>query len=170
VYGLGQALEAAIITAAGPEPAMTGLLHVAGTTAVAAGDDVPETLMAAQVALSNLGYGDGLQAALNPADWASVALMKSSTDEYLFPTLPAAAAAPSLLGIGIITSPSVPAGTAIVANFRNAVTLLERESPVVDWGTIADGFAKNLLSARCEGRYAMTVPQPAAVAIADLTP
>jgi hypothetical protein len=169
-YGVLQALEAAVLVAAGPEPAFTGLLHVPGTTTVAAAADVPSTLMAAQVALSNLGYGQGLQAALNPADWAATALMKSTTEEFLFPTLPAGGAAPSLLGISIITSPSVPAGTAIVGNFRAAVRLFERSAPVIEWGTINDQFSKNLLTARCEGRYAMTVPQPAAVAICDLTP
>ncbi len=171
VYGLGQALEAAILVATGPEPAFTGILHVPGTTTVAAAADVPATLMAASVALSNLGYGTGLQAALNPADWAAVALMKAAgTGAYLYPSLPAAGATPSLLGMGMITSPSVPTGTAIVANFRAACQLFEREAPIVEWGTINDQFSKNLLTARCEGRYAFTVEQPAAIAICDLTP
>ena len=169
-YGLVQALEAAILTAAGPEPAMTGLLHVAGTTPVANAGDVAATIEAAAVALQLLGYGDGLQAALNPADWSGVATAKGTDGHYLYPTLPTQAAAPSIFGVGIIASPNVPAGTAVVANFRQAVQVYERENAVVEWGTINDQFSKNLISARCEGRYALTVPQPAAVAIADLTP
>lgn len=117
--------------------------------------------MAAQVALTNLGYGEGLQAALNPADWASVALMKASgSGQYQYPQIPAAAAAPSLLGIGIIASPNVPAGTAIVANFRQAVAVYERERPTVDWGTTGDQFEKNLITARCEGRTPSRSPSP----------
>ncbi len=113
---------------------------------------------------------DGLQAALNPADWSAVATAKGTDGHYVYPMLPTSAATPSLFGVGIIASPNVPAGTAVVANFRQAVQVYERETPVVEWGTINDEFAKNLVSARCEGRFAMAVPQPAAVAIADLTP
>jgi hypothetical protein len=171
MYGLGQALEAAALAATGPEPKFTGLLHVAGTTPVAAAADVPSTLMAASVALSNLGYGTGLSAAMNPADWSALALSKASTaGTYLFPGLPAAAASPSVLGMGVIVSPNVSAGTAVVSNFRSSCRLFEREAPVVEWGTVNDQFTKNLLTARCEGRYAFAVEQPAAIAIADLTP
>jgi HK97 family phage major capsid protein len=169
-YGLTQALEAAVLTAAGPEPAMTGLLHLAGTTPVANAGDVAGTIEAAAVALQLLGYGDGLQAAINPADWSGVATAKGTDGHYLYPTLPTGPAAPSLFGVGIIPSPNVPAGTAVVSNFRQSTAIYEREVPLVTWGTINDEFSKNLLSALCEGRYALTVPQPAAVAIADLTP
>jgi hypothetical protein len=169
-YGLTQALEAAILTAAGPEPAMTGLLHLAGTTTVAAAADVAGTIEAAAVALQLLGYGDGLQAAMNPTDWSAVATAKGADGHPVYPTLPTGPATPSIYGVGIVPSPNVPAGTAVVANFRSAVAVYERETPIVEWGTLNDQFAKNLLSARCEGRFALTVPQPAAIAIADLTP
>jgi hypothetical protein len=169
-YGLTQALEAAVLTAAGPEPAMTGLLHLAGTTPVAAAADIASTIEAASVALQLLGYGDGLQAAMNPVDWSAVATAKGTDGHPLYPTLPTGPAAPSIYGVGILPSPNVPAGTAVVSNFRQAVAIYERELPIVQWGTINDEFSKNLLSALCEGRYALTVPQPAAVAIADLTP
>jgi hypothetical protein len=58
----------------------------------------------------------------------------------------------------------------VVSNFRQSTAIYEREAPILNWGTINDQFSHNLLSALCEGRYALTVPQPAAVAIADLTP
>ena len=168
-YGLVQALEAAILTAAGPEPEMTGLLHLAGTTPVAAGADAVATIVAAKTALANLGYGDGLQAAVNPADWEGIALTKATTGEYIFagPST-GGATTPSVFGVGIIVSPNVPAKTAVVANFRNAVQVYEREQVTVTWGTTGTEFAQNLLSAVCEGRYAQAVPQPAAVAVATL--
>ena len=170
-YGIGQALEAAVINQAGAEPQLVGLLHQVGTTPVANAGDVPSTLMAASVALGNLGYGDQLQAVMNPSDWAGVAMMKTTQGEYLFPTLPAAAATPSLFGIQIITTPNMPAGQALVANFRAAMRLYERESALVEWGTtVAAPFEKNMIAARCEARVALAVGQPAAVAIADLTP
>ena len=84
-YGLTQALEAAVLTAAGPEPAMTGLLHLAGTTPVATAGDVAGTIEAAAVALQLLGYGDGLQAAVNPQDWSGVATAKGTDGHYLYP-------------------------------------------------------------------------------------
>jgi hypothetical protein len=94
----------------------------------------------------------------------------SAAATYRFPGLPAAAATPSLLGMGMIVSLNVPAGTAVVSNFRASRRLFEREAPVVKWGTINDEFAKNLLTARCEGRYAFACEQPAAIAIVDPTP
>ena len=160
-----------MINATGAEPQMVGLLHVPGTTAVAAAVDVPTTLMNASVALGNLGYSDGLQAVMAPSDWASVATMKTTQGEYLFPTLPAAAATPSLFGIQILTTPNIAAGTCLVGNFRAAVGLYERESVTVSWGTTAAApFEKNMIAALAEGRYALTVPQPAAIAVCDLTP
>ena len=43
-----------------------------------------------------------------------------------------------MFGGGIIASPNVPAGTAVVANLRAAVQLYEREVPLIEWGTIND--------------------------------
>jgi len=170
-YGVAQALEAAVLTAAGPEPALTGLLHLPGTTPVAAAADIASTIEAAAVALQLLGYGDGLQAALNPADWSAVATAKGSDGHFIYPTLPTQAATPSIFGVDILASPNVPVGQALVSNFRASCALYEREHVTVSWGTtVAAPFDKNLIAALAEGRYAFTVPQPAAVAIADLTP
>ena len=53
---------------------------------------------------------DGLQAALNPADWSAVATAKGTDGHYVYPMLPTSAATPSLFGVGIIASPNVPCG------------------------------------------------------------
>jgi hypothetical protein len=170
-YGISQALEAAVINQPGTEPQMVGLLHQIGTTPVAAGTDIPSTLMAAQVALGNLGYSDGLQAVMNPGDWAAVSMMKTTQGAYLFPTLPAAAATPSLFGIQVLTTPNIAPGLALVANFRQAVRIYEREQVTVSWGTtVAAPFEKNMIAALAEGRFALCVGQPAAIAVCDLTP
>ena len=93
-YGLIQALEAAVLTAPGPEPAMHGLLTLPGTTRVAFATDVAGTIEAAAVALQLLGYGDGLSAAISPSDWSGVATAKGSDGHYLYPTLLTGPAAP----------------------------------------------------------------------------
>lgn len=176
VYGISRALESAVVTAAGPEPALTGLLHLTGSTPVAAAGDAPATIMAATVALENAGYPGPYTAVMNPGDWAGIALMKASgSGEYQYPTLPAAGAAPSLLGVSIVTTPAIVAKTAIVANLRSQVELYEREVPTVVWGTTSTtsgaaqaSFEKNQIAARGEGRFALVVPQPAAIAVATL--
>ena len=167
-YGLLQALEAAVLTAAGPEPDMQGLLSLPGTTPVTAGADAVATIVAAKTALANLGYGEGISAAMNPADWQAVVLTKTTQGAYVYAGPPGSNAPPSIFGIPIIPSPNVPAGTAVVSNFRQAVALYERENVTVMWGTTGTEFSQNLVSAVCEMRAALTVPQPAAIAIADL--
>jgi hypothetical protein len=167
-YGLVQALEAAVLTAAGPEPAMTGLLVLPGTTAVAAAADAVATIVAAKTALANLGYGEGISAAMNPADWEAVVLTKTTQGAYVYAGPPGSNAPPSIFGIPIIASPNLPAKKAVVSNFRQAVAVYERENVTVTWGTTGTEFAQNLLSAVCEGRYALTVPQPGAIAVATL--
>ena len=64
--------------------------------------------------------------------------------------------------MGIITTPNIAAGTALVANFRQAVQLYEREAVTVTWGTTGTQFEKNQITALAEARVALTVPQPAA--------
>jgi Phage capsid family len=167
-YGLLQALEAAVLAANGTEPEMVGLLHLAGTTPVSAGADAVATIVAAKTALAGLGYGDGISAAMNPADWEAVVLTKTTQGAYVYAGPPGSNAPPAIFGIPIVPSPNVPAKTAVVSNFRMAVQLYEREGVTVTWGTSQDQIEKNLLTAVCEGRFALTVPQPAAVAVATL--
>ena len=170
-YGLTQALEAAILTAAGPEPAMTGLLHLAGTTPVAAAADVAGTIEAAAVALQLLGYGDGLQAAINPADWSGVATAKGADGHYLYPD-PANRPGIAQPVRGRHHRPARTCQPALrwSATSASGCHLRARGAAGAVGHDRTMSSAKNLLSARCEGRYALTVPQPAAVAIADLTP
>jgi HK97 family phage major capsid protein len=105
---------------------------------------------------------------MNPADWQAVVLTKTTQGAYVYAGPPGSNAPPSIFGIPIIPSPNVPAGTAVVSNFRQAVSLYERENVTVMWGTTGTEFSQNLVSAVCEMRAALTVPQPAAIAIADL--
>ena len=113
---------------------------------------------------------------MNPGDWAGIALMKASgRGEYQYPTLPAAGAAPSLLGVSVVTTPAIAAKTCIVANLQAQVELYEREVPTCVWGTTSTtsgaaqaSFEKNQIAARGEGRFALVVPQPAAIAVATL--
>jgi Phage capsid family len=168
VYGVQVALENAVLNANRTPPGMQGILHTAGTTAVPFSTDVPTTIMDAVTALTSLGY-PATDVVLAPADWSKLALSKSTTGEFLFAGLPAASAAPRVLGLTAVVSPNLAAGEAIVTSLRQSVSIYEREHPVAEWGTQNTEFAQNQMTARVEGRFALVIPQPASIAVAALS-
>jgi HK97 family phage major capsid protein len=96
---------------------------------------------------------------LNPADYAAldIAVMVESVDGPARKT--------SFWGLTPIPVPSHPAGTAIVGDFKEGVTLFDRGvADVFVTDSHADFFVKNLLVILAEGRYKSAITDPLALA------
>lgn len=172
--GVYTALESQVINGSGTGENLTGILTVAGTTAVAYATDVPTTLRRAITALQNIGVMPNAWA-LNPADAEALDLLKEGTGGIGFlldGVNNGTANSANVLGdpsIQRVISPSIPAGTAILADW-NAIRLYVRQQMTLDLDTSGTLFDTNSAKMRAEIRVGLGHLHPASVAICDLTP
>ncbi|GBG35821.1 phage major capsid protein [Mycobacterium montefiorense] len=181
--GVLDALEAEAVgspTGTGPGTGagehMTGILKVAGTTAVSYNTDVPTTLRSAVTALQKIGVTPNGWA-LNPDDAASIDLLRWGPDGgFLTAGYPTGLAAQASLADNIfgdtrprVVSPSVPQGTAILADWTQLKLF-------VHWGMtlMANAFGDtlfqtNAVQVRAESLVGIGILQPRSFAIVDLT-
>ncbi|WP_445160793.1 phage major capsid family protein [Mycobacterium sp. Dal123C01] len=182
--GVLDALEAeAVGSAAGTGPGtgsgehMTGLLKVAGTTAVAYNTDLPTTLRSAVTALQNIGVVPNGWA-LNPADAQTIDLLRwGSSGGFLSGGYPTGLGAQASLADNIfgetrprVVSPSIPQGTAILADWNAALKLFVHWNMQIIANAFGDTlFATNAVQVRAEALVGIGILQPRAAAIVDLT-
>ncbi|GAB7066604.1 hypothetical protein JCM12141A_08930 [Mycolicibacterium hodleri] len=172
VAGVYDALETQIISGSGTGENLTGILTVAGTTQVAFATDVPTTLRKAQTALQTIGVTpDAL--VLNPADAEALDLLKEGTGGigYLLDGFenPNARSANVLGTAPRVISNSIPAGTAVLANWAQALKLLVRQDMTLDIDAGGDLFKQNAAIFRAETRVGLAHLHPASIAVVDLT-
>jgi HK97 family phage major capsid protein len=98
---------------------------------------------------------------LHPNDAAAIALLKSTEGVYLAP--PSSLTNSSFWGVPVVVSRSMTAGSFLVADFKLAATLFDREAVTLDVGFANDDFLKNMIRLRAEERVSLAVTMPAAV-------
>ncbi|MDZ7883938.1 MAG: phage major capsid protein [Mycobacterium sp.] len=152
---------------------LTGVLTIAGTTAVPFATDVPTTLRKAITALQVKGETPNAWV-LNPADAEAIDLAKEGTGGIGYLNqggyTNGLAGTNNVFGEGItrVVSNSVPAGTAVLADWTK-VRLEVREDVRLDIDTSGDNFAINAATFRAETRVGVAHLRPSAFAIVDLT-
>lgn len=159
-YGLRAAVEAKVIS------------DVNGTSGVQAqtfSTSVVQTVRKALTKVEVAGYTPGA-IVLHPSDFESVELGIASTDAIAYSGLPYDPAARRLFGVPIATTTSQAAGTGHVIAADAVVLDTDSQGVGVQWSETsnADDFARNLIRARCEGRFGTSVLAPLGVVIATL--
>ncbi len=172
--GLLTALESQLISGSGSGENLTGILALAGTTTVSYATDAVTTIRKSITALQNIGVAPNA-IAISPADAEELDLLKEGTggvgfllDGFQHGTAGSANVFGDAATIQRVVSPSVPTGTAIVADW-SAVQLKVREGTRLDIDAGGDHFAKNEAVMRAEMRVGLAHLHPASFAIADLT-
>lgn len=171
--GVLDALESQVISGSGAGENLTGLLTVAGTTAVAFATDVPTTMRKAVTALQTIGVQPNAWV-VSPADAEAIDLTKEATGGvgYLLDGFTDGnASSANVFGptsIQRVVSPSVPTGTAILGDWSQ-IRLYVRESMRLDVDAGGDLFKKNAAILRAEMRAGLGHLRPASFAVADLT-
>lgn len=104
-------------------------------------------------------------------DWEAIELALSSANTIEYRGLPYDASARRLYGVPVVVSLAQAEGVAHTLGEGAARLETDDEGVGVQWSesSNADDFAKNLIRARCEGRFATSVMRPLAVVKADLT-
>lgn len=109
--------------------------------------------------------------ALTPADWAAIEIALSSTNAVEHLSLPYEPASRRLFGVPVVTTNAAAARVGhVLADGAAAIHTDQRGVDVsFSENATADSFGKNLIFARCEGRFATSVFSPLGVVTLDLT-
>lgn len=168
--GVRAEVENQVLTGDGVSPNLLGLLNVDGTVSVPydAAAVPPDVILDGIAACLTNGAQPNV-VALSIEDWTTILKSKSAgSQEYL--GSPFLAPASSLWSLPMVPCAGVPAGQAIVADTRIALTVLWREGVhILISDSDQDDFVRNRATLLAETRVAVAVWVPSAVAIVDLT-
>lgn len=167
-FGLEQALENQMVNGDGTGEEFLGILETPGTTDVPFSTSAIETVRKGITAVQTIGLVQPNGVLLNPADAELVDLAADGNERY-YGNGPFGTGPNTLWGLPIAVSTAVAAGTAIVADFRQAV-LWDRETATITASdSHEDFFTRNLVAVLAELRAAFGIFRPQAFAICDLT-
>jgi HK97 family phage major capsid protein len=168
--GLGLTEESQLWNGDGVAPNLLGVTKRAGlAAAIAVGAAGASPIAADAIYLqitaiytNSFLMPDGI--VMNPANWATIALLKTTTGEYIGGGPFSQAANPTLWGLPVVPTPVQAAGTAWVGAFKQAVQLFRRGGIRVEASNShQDYFIKNLVAIRAEERLALAVYRPGAI-------
>lgn len=167
-YGVRKRLEGQIVNGNGTSPNLEGILASGNNTSLtaASGDDNFDYANKAKYKVIESDYQADFYM-INPADWGKMERTINATSGdavgYLQNGL-----IPTLWGLPVIASNSVPAGKLICAA-SDAMMYWNRQSATVEiFDQNEDDVEKNLLTVRGELRGAFTVFRPSAIVAGDL--
>ena len=106
---------------------------------------------------------------VHPTDWETVELALSSVNSVEHMSLPYDPASRRLYGVPVVVSNSQTAGVAHAVALDAVALDSDTQGVGVQWSenSNADDFSKNLIRARCEGRYATSVYSPLGVVVGE---
>jgi HK97 family phage major capsid protein len=159
--GLLAALEKQVANGDGVGENMTGIMNTSGTIAVAWATDLLTTARKALTALRNVNERPTAWV-LNPADDELFDLVKDNNAAFMLQQNA------DLWRLPRVTSAEVPAGFAILGDWRQARLVIREENQLAA-DRSGSNFTNNLVQLRLEGRYGFAVLRPQAFAIVDLT-
>jgi HK97 family phage major capsid protein len=165
--GVALAEEDQLLNGNGTPPNLLGLLNRSGLATAVVQGAAPDTgadaifRQVAAIATTSFVYPDGI--VINPTNWSTIILMKTSQGAYIAggpfaPSMPT-----SLWGLNVAPTPSIVAGTALVGAFGTQAQLFRRGGLRVEASNShQDFFIKNLVAIRAEERAALAVYRPGA--------
>jgi HK97 family phage major capsid protein len=163
--GLDLKEEDGLLNGDGIDPHLLGFHHQPGLTpALPMGTDSIADAMLKQItaiATTTFIYPDGF--VMNPANWMTVQLTKTTFGQYYGSGPFAPPQAPMLWGLPGAVTPAEAAGLALVGAFRTQSQIFRRGGVRVEMtNSHLDFFTKNLVAIRGEERLAFAVYRPAA--------
>lgn len=172
-YGVEIRMEQQIVNGNGTSPNLSGILDSGNFTPLtaASGDTDFDFANKAKYKVIESDYMADYYL-INPADWGTMERLKTTDGEYIGSTSAIGylqnGLVPTLWGLPVIASNSVPQGT-LVAAARDASMFWQRQGTTVEiFDQNEDDVEKNLLTVRAEARGAFTVFRPAAIVAGTL--
>lgn len=174
-YGVDLRIEQQIVNGNGTSPNLKGMFNSDNNTALAAvsGEaSIFDLANRAKYAVIAADYSPDYFL-MNPADWGKAERTKDSNGAYL-----AGDGAigylnngliPTLWGLPVITSNSVPVGEILCSSLDNSMFWRRQETTVEIFEQDEDNVQKNLITIRGEARGAFGVFRPAAAVKGDIS-
>lgn len=172
-YGVEIRAEQQVINGNGTTPNLSGMLDTGNFTPLtaASGDTDFDFANKAKYKVIESDYMADYYL-INPADWGRMERIKTNEGEYIGASSAVGylqnGLVPTLWGLPVIASNSVPAGT-LLAVANDASMFWQRQGTVVEiFDQNEDDVEKNLLTIRAEMRGAFSVFRPAAIVAGTL--
>lgn len=161
MYGLGRAVEA------------LALSTIAGASGIQVNAYATSPLVTLRKSLTKIevsGY-DPAAFVLHPNDWEAVELAVASANAVEHMGIPFDPVARRLYGVPVVISVAATEGTAHTLANDTARLDVDSQGVQIQWSETsnADDWSKNLIRARCEGRFATSVLRPLGVVESTLT-
>jgi HK97 family phage major capsid protein len=159
--GVLEKLETDIISGPGTAGQMQGLLTLPGKApdiAYTAGQPYITPIIAQRAQVYELSRLRPDTVVLSPSTWALVSTQTTTGGGFLLGPGVVVGPVPSIWGMGVVESPSVPDGTAIVGAFRQGGQLFRKGGIIVQaTNSHAANFASNITTIRAELRVALAI-------------
>lgn len=172
-YGVEIRAEQQVVNGNGTSPNLSGILDTGNFTSLtaASGDTDFDFANKAKYKVIESDYMADYYL-INPADWGRMERLKTTDGEYIGSTSAIGylqnGLVPTLWGLPVIASNSVPEGT-LIAAARDASMFWQRQGVTVEiFDQNEDDVEHNLLTIRGEMRGAFTVFRPAAIVAGTL--
>ena len=167
-YMLNEVIDAQLLNGTGTAPQLVGLTKNATAYAGTKGDLLTDAINKAKYQLWSLGYVPDA-VIVNPADWSTMELSKTTYGEYLYGA-PGMAGGMSPFGCPIVLSNNMAKGKFMIGNFQRATMVWDRQSVTVEAGYVNADFTSNLVTLRAETRLGLETSVPAAILYGDIAP
>lgn len=162
---LREAVEGEILSGNGSTGHLRGIVNTSGIQTQAYATDKVTTLRLASLALETAGHTADVFI-LNAADWAAIETTRATAGSFDLGG-PVDRAAQKLWGVQVVTTTRLASGTALAVD-RSCLGVDTDGQIDVKWDS-STGFDKNQVRARVEGRFGLSVYQPAGIVKATLT-
>lgn len=170
-YGLNLVEEAQLLTGNGSGANLNGLLtqataYVNGTITGYTPANMVDDIRVAKLQVRKALYpASGV--VMNPEDWAAIELLKDGDGKYLHSSV-TSGATPTLWGMPVVTSDSMPEGDFLVGAFSLGAQIWDRMGMTVLASTEdGDNFSENMVTILFEKRMALEVMRPEAFVYHD---
>lgn len=167
-YGLNEELEDQITTGDGTDENFEGILETSGIQNAAYDTNLLVTTRKARTLVRTVGRATPTAFVFNPEDNERIDLLTNSNGDFYFGGPTSNPSAP-LWGLPRIESEAVPAGTGLVADWRQAVLWDREQAGLAMTDSHEDYFVRNLVAILAEMRAAFGVIRPKAFVAIDLT-
>lgn len=162
-YGLATKMEQLALTGSGDDGEPLGVLNHSGVLVQAFETDLVTSIRKAITQVESQGYAANA-IALRPEDWESIELLTSSGSGEFVVNSPVDRAARRLFGIQVVVSNALEAGTAMVADLREASLFADRRGVQAEWTqNSGEDFERNLMRVRIETRMNVGLGQPSGI-------
>jgi HK97 family phage major capsid protein len=164
-YGVAYAEEAQILGGDGLGENLRGLITAAtpfNALFVPSAQQRLDVILLAQAQLEAVDF-EATGVVMNPVDWAKIRSTKDGEDRYIAGG-PLTGAPRQLWDLPVVTSNSLDQDEFLVADFKRAALVLDRQEIMVEISTEhSDFFTRNLVAIRAEKRLGLIIQQPGAV-------